>query len=105
MKIFIALLLAVCSLSAIDAKAQDADERGNWFAAGRQVIDYLVDKHVNYDKIYDARDFELPAPDSLKLKTSEGCDGLYQRQCQIQWCPRHYNGRVDGRSGGYSFHL
>ena len=52
MKIFIALLLAVCSFSAIDAKAQEADERGNWVVAGRQVIDYLVDKHVNYDWIY-----------------------------------------------------
>ena len=72
MKIFIVLLLAVCSFSAIDAKAQDADDFGNMKAAGRQVIDYLVDKHADYDKIYDARDFGLPAPDSLWLKTTDG---------------------------------
>ncbi|MGM9694393.1 MAG: alpha/beta hydrolase [Alloprevotella sp.] len=72
MRIFIPLLLAVFSLSPIDAKAQEKDERGNWIAAGRQVIDYLVDKHVNYDRIYDARDFGLPAPDSLRLKTTDG---------------------------------
>ena len=89
MKIFIALLLAVCSFSAIDAKAQEADERGNWVVAGRQVIDYLVDKHVNYDRIYDARDFGLPAPDSLRLKTADGLrifayhlQGLYPSCCR-----------------------
>ena len=94
MKIFIALLLAVCSLSAIDAKAQDADERGNWIAAGRQVIDYLVDKHVNYDKIYDARDFELPVPDSLKLKTTDGL-GIFAYEI----CPERPKGVVICLSG------
>ena len=72
MKVLLALILAVCSLSAIDAKAQEANEREKCVAAGRQVIDYLVDKHVNYDRIYDARDFGLPAPDSLRLKTAGG---------------------------------
>ena len=39
-------LLAVCSLSAIDAKTQGTEEHGNWMTTGRQIIDYLVDKHV-----------------------------------------------------------
>ena len=84
MKIVIALLLAVCSFSAIDAKAQEADERGNWVVAGRQVIDYLVDKHVNYDRIYDARDFGLPAPDSLRLKTADGFGIFAYEICREQ---------------------
>ena len=94
MKIFIALLLAVCSFSAIDAKAQEADERGNWVVAGRQVIDYLVDKHVNYDRIYDARDFGLPAPDSLHLKTSDGF-GIFAYEI----CPKQPKGVVICLSG------
>ena len=94
MKIFIALLLAVCSFSAIDAKAQGADERQQWIAAGRQVIDYLVDKHVNYDKIYDAKDFGLPAPDSLRLKTTDGL-GVFAYEI----CPGQPKGVVICLSG------
>ena len=94
MKIFIALLLAVCSFSAIDAKAQGTDERGKWIAAGRQVIDYLVDKHVNYDRIYDAREFGLPAPDSLRLKTRDGL-GIFAYEI----CPEQPKGVVICLSG------
>ena len=94
MKMFFALLLAVCSFSATDAKAQDADERGNWIAAGRQVIDYLVDKHADYDKIYDARDFGLPAPDSLWLKTTDGL-GIFAYEI----CPEQPKGVVICLSG------
>ena len=47
----IALLFATCSLSAFEVKAQVAGEQENWKAAERQVIDYLVDKHVDYDVI------------------------------------------------------
>lgn len=94
MKKFIVLLLAVCSFSAIDAKAQEADERGNWMAAGLQVIDYLVEKHVNYDKIYDARDFGLPAPDSLRLKTADGF-GIFVYEI----CPEQPKGVVICLSG------
>ena len=61
MRILFALLFTVCSLSAFDAKAQETGGKNNWVAAGRQVIDYLVDKHVDYNVIYDARDFGLPA--------------------------------------------
>ena len=94
MKFFFALLLAACSLSAIDVKAQEADEREKWVAAGRQVIDYLVDKHVNYDKIFDARDFGLPAPDSLKLKADDGF-GIFAYEI----CPEHPKGVVICLSG------
>ena len=72
MKTIIALLFATCSLSAFEMKAQVNGEQENWKAAERQVIDYLVDKHVDYDVVYDARDFGLPAPDSLTLKTADG---------------------------------
>ena len=51
MRILFALLFTVCSLSAFDAKAQETGGKNNWVAAGRQVIDYLVDKHVDYDVI------------------------------------------------------
>ena len=72
MKTIIALLFATCSLSAFEMKAQVNGEQENWKAAERQVIDYLVDKHVDYDVVYDARDFGLPAPDSLTLKAADG---------------------------------
>ena len=72
MKLFFALLFAACSISAFEVKAQVNGEQENWKAAERQVIDYLVDKHVDYDVVYDARDFGLPAPDSLTLKTADG---------------------------------
>ena len=72
MKLFFALLFAACSMSAFEVKAQVNGEQENWKAAERQVIDYLVDKHVDYDVVYDARDFGLPAPDSLTLKTADG---------------------------------
>ena len=72
MKLFFALLFAACSISAFEVKAQVTAEQENWKAAERQVIDYLVDKHVDYDVVYDARDFGLPAPDSLTLKTADG---------------------------------
>ena len=94
MKVLLALILAVCSLSAIDAKAQEANEREKCVAAGRQVIDYLVDKHVNYDRIYDARDFGLPAPDSLHLKTSDGF-GIFAYEI----CPKQPKGVVICLSG------
>ena len=94
MKVLLALILAVCSLSAIDAKAQEANEREKCVAAGRQVIDYLVDKHVNYDRIYDARDFGLPAPDSLRLKTADGF-GIFAYEI----CPEQPKGVVICLSG------
>ncbi len=72
MRILFALLFAACSLSAFEVKAQETGGKDNWVAAGRQVINYLVDKHVNYNMIHDARDFGLPAPDSLTLKTADG---------------------------------
>ena len=51
MKTIIALLFAACSLSAFEMKAQVNGEQENWKVAERQVIDYLVDKHVDYDVI------------------------------------------------------
>ena len=51
MKTIIALLFAACFMSAFEVKAQVTAEQENWKAAERQVIDYLVDKHVNYDVI------------------------------------------------------
>ena len=51
MKIFISLLFAACSLSAFEMKAQVNGEQENWKSAERQMIDYLVDKHVDYDVI------------------------------------------------------
>ena len=36
-----------------------------------QIMNYLLNKHVNYNKVYDARDFGLQAPDSLWLKTTD----------------------------------
>ena len=51
MKIFISLLFAACSMSAFEVKAQVTAEQENWKAAERQVIDYLVDKHVDYDVV------------------------------------------------------
>ena len=51
MKIFISLLFAACSLSAFEVKPQVTAEQENWKVAERQVIDYLVDKHVDYDVI------------------------------------------------------
>ncbi|MGN1376247.1 MAG: alpha/beta hydrolase [Prevotella sp.] len=37
-----------------------------------QIMNFLLNKHVDYNKIYDARQFGLKAPDSLRLKTSDG---------------------------------
>ena len=51
MKLFFALLFATCSLSAFEMKALVNGEQENLKAAERQVIDYLVDKHVDYDVI------------------------------------------------------
>ena len=51
MKLFFALLFATCSLSAFEMQAQVNGKQENWKAAERQVIDYLVDKHVDYDVI------------------------------------------------------
>ena len=51
MTTIIALLFATCSLSAFEVKAQGTAEQENWKVAERQVIDYLVDKHVDYDVI------------------------------------------------------
>ena len=51
MKLFFALLFAACSMSAVEMKAQVNGEQENWKVAERQVIDYLVDKHVDYDVI------------------------------------------------------
>lgn len=89
MKTIIALLFATCSLSAFEVKAQGTAEQENWKVAGRQVIDYLVDKHVHYNVVYDARDFGLPAPDSLTLKTADGfCIFAYEV------CPKQPKGVV-----------
>ena len=94
MRILFALLFTVCSLSAFDAKAQETGGKNNRVAAGRQVIDYLVDKHVNYNMVYDARDFGLPAPDSLHLKTADGF-GIFAYEI----CPEHPKGVVICLSG------
>ena len=51
MRIFIALFFAACSMSAFEVKAQVNGKQENWKVAERQVIDYLVDKHVDYDVI------------------------------------------------------
>ena len=84
MKLFFALLFAACSMSAFEMKAQVNGEQENWKAAERQVIDYLVDKHVDYDVVYDARDFGLPAPDSLTLKTADGFSIFAYEVCPEQ---------------------
>lgn len=94
MKLFFALLFAACSMSAFEVKAQVTGEQENWKVAERQVIDYLVDKHVDYNVIYDARDFGLPAPDSLTLKTADGfCIFAYEV------CPKQPKGVVICLSG------
>ena len=41
-------------------------------AEAEKIIGWLTEKHVDYDTIYDARDFGLPAPDSLRLTTADG---------------------------------
>ena len=51
MKTIIALLFGACSMSAFEVKAQVNGKQENWKVAERQVIDYLVDKHVDYDVI------------------------------------------------------
>lgn len=89
MIVLFALLFAAYSLSAFGAKAQETGRKDNWVAAERQVIDYLVDKHVNYNVIYDARDFGLPVPDSLHLKTSDGF-GIFAYEI----CPKQPKGVV-----------
>ena len=94
MKIFISLLFAACSLSAFEVKAQVTAEQENWKVAERQVIDYLVDKHVDYDVVYDARDFGLPAPDSLTLKAADGF-GIFAYEV----CPKQPKGVVICLSG------
>ena len=94
MRIFISLLLVACSMSAFEAKAQETNEQEQWVAAGRHVIDYLVDKHVDYNVVYDARDFGLPAPDSLTLKTADGF-GIFAYEI----CPEQPKGVVICLSG------
>ena len=94
MKLFFALLFAACSMSAFEVKAQVNGEQENWKAAERQVIDYLVDKHVDYDVVYDARDFGLPAPDSLTLKAADGF-GIFAYEV----CPKQPKGVVICLSG------
>ena len=84
MKLFFALLFAACFMSAFEVKAQVTAEQENWKVAERQVIDYLVDKHVDYDVVYDARDFGLPAPDSLTLKTADGFSIFAYEVCPEQ---------------------
>ena len=81
MKIFLALLMAASALLTTDAKAQEADGPESRTAIIRQVIDYLTEKHVSYDVVYDARDFGLPAPDSLRLTTSDGYDIFAYEVC------------------------
>ena len=94
MKLFFALLFAACSMSAFEVKAQVTGEQENWKVAERQVIDYLVDKHVDYNVIYDARDFGLPAPDSLTLKAADGF-GIFAYEV----CPKQPKGVVICLSG------
>ena len=84
MKLFFALLFAACSMSAFEVKAQVTAEQENWKAAERQVRDYRVDKHVHYNVVYDARDFGLPAPDSLTLKTADGFSIFAYEVCPEQ---------------------
>ena len=83
-----------CSLFSFEAKAQNNGGKEVWMAAERQVIDYLVDKHVDHNKIYDARDFGLPAPDSLHLKTADGY-GIFAYEI----CPKRPKGVVICLSG------
>ena len=94
MKLFFALLFAACFMSAFEVKAQVTAEQENWKVAERQVIDYLVDKHVDYDVIFDARDFGLPAPDSLTLKDADGF-GIFAYEV----CPKQPKGVVICLSG------
>ena len=94
MKLFFALLFAACFMSAFEVKAQVTAEQENWKVAERQVIDYLVDKHVHYNVVYDARDFGLPAPDSLTLKAADGF-GIFAYEV----CPKQPKGVVICLSG------
>ncbi len=94
MKLFFALLFAACFMSAFEVKAQVTAEQENWKAAERQVIDYLVNKHVDYYVIFDARDFGLPAPDSLTLKAADGL-GIFAYEV----CPKQPKGVVICLSG------
>ena len=81
-------------MSAFEAEAREANEKEEWLAAGQQVIGCLVDMHVDYSVIYDARDFGLPAPDSLNLKTADGF-GIFAYEI----CPEHPKGVVICLSG------
>ena len=94
MRILIALLFVIVSMSAFEAEAREANEKEEWLAAGQQVIGCLVDMHVDYSVIYDARDFGLPAPDSLHLKTADGF-GIFAYEI----CPEHPKGVVICLSG------
>lgn len=81
---FISLTLLLCFLMPAMAQSDvqvTEDTRASWVASARQVIDYLLDKHANHNRIYDARDFGLPAPDTLRLKTSDGLNIFAYEVC------------------------
>lgn len=83
MKHITLLLLWLSALGATAAaddttarSVQSADSLANVLpqmeAEAEKVVGWLVGKHVDYNKIYDARDFGLPAPDSLCLTAADG---------------------------------
>lgn len=65
-------ILGTMTANATTGRLSDNDDLRQLAAVERQVVDYLVDKHVEYETVYDAAAFGLPAPDSLRLKTDDG---------------------------------
>ena len=68
-------VLTIMLSPSVPARGQQqvfCQEEQPWLKSASQVLTLLLDKHVHYQKIYDARDFGLPAPDSLHLKTQDG---------------------------------
>ena len=100
MKYFsISLTLSLCLLMPAMAQSDvqvTEDTRATWVASARQVIDYLLDKHANHNRIYDARDFGLPAPDTLRLKTRDGLNIF-----AYEICPQKPKGVVILKSATY----
>lgn len=72
--VFIAGIVLSClhPLQVFGRGTGDEENREQWVATARQIVDFLFDHHADYDTVYDARDFGLPVPDSLWLRTSDG---------------------------------
>lgn len=68
----IAVFALACIAVAPALATNDSADTVQWVATEKQVVNMLTNKHVEYETIYDSRNFGLPAPDSLRLRTSDG---------------------------------